>query len=94
MPPFAGRDLGYTAAAMQEEHIRSIIRDKLVYGALPSVKCQITWFGPGSGEACVACTTAITPADVECECEHPDGGVLRFHRRCFAVWDEIRQVLA
>jgi hypothetical protein len=79
---------------MQEEHIRSIIRDKLVYGALPSVKCQITWFGPGSGEACVACTTAITPADVECECEHPDGGVLRFHRRCFAVWDEIRQVLA
>ena len=94
MSAFPGRDLGYTAAAMQEDEIRSIIRDKLVDGALPSAKCQITWFGPGSGQTCVACATTISRADVECECEHPDGGVLRFHRQCFAVWDDMRQVLA
>ena len=71
-----------------------MIRGKLVDGRLPQAKCQITWFGPGSRQTCAACQRAITPSEVECECEHPDGGVLRFHRECFAWWDEIRQVFA
>lgn len=82
----------YTAAAMQDEELRSIIRTKVTVGELPREKCQITWFGPGSREACVACARMIAPRDVECECEHPDGSVMRFHRQCFAIWDEIRQV--
>ena len=79
---------------MQEDEIRSIIRSKLVDGELPHVKCQVTWFGPGTGQTCVACATIIASAHVECECEHPDGGVLRFHRQCFALWDEMREVFA
>jgi hypothetical protein len=79
---------------MQEEVIRSMIREKLLDGDLPHAKCQITWFGPGSRQMCVACDGVIEPSQIECECEHPDGGVLRFHRECFALWDEIRQALA
>jgi len=79
---------------MQEDEICSIIRSKLVDGELPHEKCQMTWFGPGTGQTCVACTAPIAPSDVECECEHPDRGVLRFHRQCFAMWDEMREVRA
>ena len=79
---------------MQDDEIRSMIRTKLMHGALPYTKCQITWFGPGSGQLCIACDTPIARTEVECECEHPDGGVLRFHRSCFAVWDELREVFA
>ena len=42
---------------MQDDEIRSIIRTKLMHGALPYTKCQITWFGPGSGQICIACDT-------------------------------------
>ena len=79
---------------MHEEEIRAMIRGKLVDDRLPQAKCQITWFGPGSRQTCAACERGITPSQVECECEDPDGGVLRFHRECFAWWDEIRQVFA
>ena len=79
---------------MQEEKIRAMIRQKLMGHRLPLVKCQITWFGPGSRQTCAACETEIAPDQIECECEHPDGAVLRFHRECFAWWDEIRQVFA
>jgi hypothetical protein len=79
---------------MSDEPLRTLIREKVVSGALPRVKCQITWFGPGSSQPCVACEAPIAREDVECECEHPDATVIRFHRLCFALWDEVREALA
>jgi hypothetical protein len=76
------------------DRIRAVVREKLDSGDLPPEKCLITWFGPGSGQLCVVCERAIPPAEIECECEHPRGGVMRFHQACFAVWDEARQDMA
>ena len=70
---------------MNLDRIRAVVREKLDSGDLPPEKCFITWFGPGSGQLC---------ADIECECEHPRGGLMRFHQACFAAWDEARQDMA
>ena len=72
------------------EELRTTIREKLAVGLLPREKCSVTWFGPGTGQRCVACERAITRQDIECECEQVDG-LLRFHQPCFTVWDEERQ---
>lgn len=59
------------------------IRLRLVAGELPREKCQIAWFGPGTHQPCAACGRTIDANDVECGCDHPDGGV--------TIWDAERQ---
>ena len=76
---------------MDQDELRMTIREKLERGALPREKCQVTWFGPGAGDACVACGREISRHGIECECEQAVGGVLRFHQSCFAVWDDERR---
>ncbi len=78
---------------MNLDGVRIAAREKLERGDLPREKCLITWFGPGSGQSCVVCATIIEQADVECECEHPRGNVIRFHQTCFTAWDGERQAL-
>jgi hypothetical protein len=34
----------------------------------------------------VACDQAVTPDEVEVECDLPDGGTVRLHRRCYDLW--------
>jgi len=34
----------------------------------------------------MACDQAITPAEVEVECDLPDGSTVRLHSRCYDVW--------
>lgn len=79
---------------MTVDRLREVVREKLARGDLPQEKCFITWFGPGSGQRCVVCEGVILPAEIECECEHPRGGLIRFHHVCFATWDEARQDMA
>jgi hypothetical protein len=76
---------------MDLDELRLVTRERLQRGALPREKCQVTWFGPGSGELCNLCDRVITQSQIECECEHPSGDTLRLHQACFAVWDEERQ---
>ncbi len=76
---------------MELDELRSLTRDRLQRGELPREKCQVTWFGPGLGLPCELCRRPIRRTEIECECEHPGGGVLRFHQACFAVWDDERQ---
>jgi hypothetical protein len=76
------------------DRIRAVVREKLVRGELPPEKCLITWFGPGAGQPCVVCETVIGASEIECECEHPRGGLMRFHQACFGVWEEARQDMA
>jgi hypothetical protein len=73
------------------DELRTVVRDRIERGVLPREKCQVTWFGRGSGQRCAVCDLVIAPADIECECEHPRGEIIRFHQTCFAVWDELRE---
>ncbi|HEV8614069.1 MAG TPA: hypothetical protein VGU22_01115 [Methylomirabilota bacterium] len=56
------------------------IREKLPTGTLPREKCRITWFGPGTGQTCVACDRRIVAPEVECECEIADDESIFLHR--------------
>jgi hypothetical protein len=76
---------------MGPDELRMTIREKLAGGTLPREKCQVTWFGPGTGQRCVACERLIGRQEIECECEQSTSDVLRFHQACFATWDDERQ---
>jgi len=69
-----------------EDDLRSAIREKILVGDLPKVYCRMTWYGPGTGGVCVACDQRIAPADTEVECDLPNGGTIRLHRRCYDLW--------
>lgn len=73
------------------DQIRVKVRDKLERGALPREKCLVTWFGRGVGAPCGACDEPVTSEQIECECEHPRGHLIRMHQGCFVVWDAARQ---
>lgn len=79
---------------MGATEVRLKVREKLERGALPREKCQVTWFGRGSGLRCEACDEPVSPGQIECECEHPRGHLLRLHQACFVVWDTERQAPA
>jgi hypothetical protein len=73
------------------DELRSVVRDRIGRGVLPREKCQVTWFGRGSGHRCVVCDAVIAAGEIEVECEHARGDILRMHQTCFALWDELRQ---
>jgi hypothetical protein len=62
------------------------IRRKILDGALPKQNCRMTWYGPGTSGICVACEQPIAADDVEVECDLPNGGTIRLHRRCYDIW--------
>ena len=62
------------------------IRQKILDGTLPKQNCQVTWYGHGTGQICVACERPIAADDVEVECDLPGGGTIRLHRRCYEFW--------
>lgn len=70
------------------DDLSDLIRRKILAGDLPKEHCRMTWYGPGHGHVCVACSLPITGDDVEVECDLPRGGTLRFHRRCYEIWSE------
>jgi hypothetical protein len=69
-----------------QEDLQEVIRHKILAGDLPKEHCRMTWYGPGKGAICVACSRPITGEDVEVECDLARGGTLRFHRRCYEIW--------
>jgi len=70
----------------QPDEILDCIRRSILAGLLPKEGCLATWYGKGTGLRCAACEQAITPNEVEVECDLPDGGTVRLHRRCYDVW--------
>ena len=62
------------------------IRQKILDGTLPKQNCHMTWYGPGTGGICVACERPLVADDVEVECDLPNGGTIRLHRRCYDIW--------
>jgi hypothetical protein len=78
------------------ETLRAKAQERISQGKLPSTKPARTWGGLGSGLACDLCDMTILPTQPEFEVE-PDlaapAEVVRFHRRCHAIWDLVRQEL-
>ena len=66
------------------------IRAKIESGRLPTPSDPIgkSWAGKGSGRPCDGCDQPITNADVEHEIEVPTGETVRFHKWCFAAWQQ------
>jgi hypothetical protein len=75
---------------LETNALTAVIVEKLAAGALPRQKCRVTWFGPGTGNACAACNRPVSRDEIECECEEPAGRIIFMHRVCFEVWDRLR----
>ena len=70
----------------QPDDLLDRVRRSILAGLLPKDHCLATWYGKGTGRRCLACDQAITPAEVEVECDLPDGSTVRLHSRCYDLW--------
>jgi hypothetical protein len=76
-----------------EQELRTIARERIAKGQLPSAPPSHMWAGQGTGEICALCDKPILADEVEFEAEYGDeaSGVgaelpIRFHLVCEAVW--------
>ena len=70
------------------DDLSSAIRRNIFAGVLPKAHCRMTWYGAGTGGICVGCERPIAAAEVEVECDLPDGGTIRLHRTCYDLWSK------
>jgi hypothetical protein len=71
--------------------IRLRIRAKLVDGFLPRNNFPRVRGEAGSGEPCDACAEPISKTTVEIEGPLFKGAVVKFHVRCFTLWQTERE---
>jgi hypothetical protein len=76
--------------ARLDPSLRTMIRTKIRAGLLTRDPCPKGWYARGHGLPCAACGLAIGETEVECEGHFADGTTLRFHRPCFAIWNDER----
>ena len=72
-----------------EERLRTLARERIRSGQLPSVTPVRMWAGPGEQHPCAVCGTPVRPDLVEYEVEVVVDGITRqlfFHRICQSVW--------
>jgi hypothetical protein len=70
--------------------IVAVIREKIAAARLASSRPDKVFVGRASGKSCNGCDLPITDPVVEYEADLPEGRTLRFHQRCFEVWQEER----
>jgi hypothetical protein len=76
---------------MEVATIRLRIRAKLSEGLLPRANFPRVSGEAGSGEPCDACGEPIPAATVEIEGPLFKGAVVKFHVRCFTLWQTERE---
>ena len=80
-----------------ERALRDQAREKLRTAALPLVKPNRTWGGPGAGLKCALCELHVENDQIELEVQFVRQGrppdVLHFHLACFSVWELERELL-
>ena len=78
----------------KEVPIFDIVTAKLADGRLPyDDSIPRIWGGLGNGQTCAACEQTIRSSDFVMESVESSGGMdLKFHVRCFYVWDAVRRV--
>jgi hypothetical protein len=75
---------------LEDSAVRLLIRAKLADGRLPQGRSERVWGGYGTGETCAACEESISKDQLAMESPRLTGGVMAFHVKCFAVWDDER----
>lgn len=88
---------------MNDAEIRQKVRDRLRRGVLSSKPPDPAEFGdvegaepmeigPGTGDPCSACDLPIPRMDRFSRVFfYPSGEIIRFHERCYEIWDEERR---
>jgi hypothetical protein len=71
------------------EDLRSRIREDIVRGRLPNIDCAVAWYSPGRGQQCAACAQRILSTELGIDCDMPGDQVVRFHARCYALWQSV-----
>ena len=66
------------------------VRAKIADGYLPKEFLPRVFGGPGTGQRCDACEETPLPEDLESEANLAKGGLVRFHIRCFGIWQTER----
>ena len=80
------------ATSQELQRITEIIKTKLADGKLPHNSIPRVWGGPGNGELCDACETAIGRSALIMEgIASEGGGGIQFHVPCFYLWDSLRR---
>jgi hypothetical protein len=79
--------------------LRERAREAIDRGALPRVKPNRTYGGPGSAKACAVCGVVVQRSEMEIELEftRQEGApsdCYHLHPRCFAAWDSVARVSA
>jgi len=70
---------------------RQLIRLRLRDGRLPHDRAVELGFGPGSGQECDGCGTAITARQaMTLRLDTEDWSEIRLHDECFQIWDDER----
>ena len=79
---------------MDEEALRTLIRQKLADGRLPQNSIPRVWGGPSNGETCDACGEVIEKGQFVMEGVSTDltKRALQFHVGCLYAWDTERDV--
>jgi hypothetical protein len=71
---------------LSEAEIRALVRNGIEHGHLPIMRVAELDGGFGQGDGCSVCEQKILKSQVEYEIRGPRNRLLRFHIKCFAVW--------
>lgn len=72
-----------------DERVRQRIRQLLQAAKLPGAAPMKLWVGPATNVPCCGCGEAID-SGYEYELAFGPGASLKFHPRCYVIWDEER----
>lgn len=78
-----------TESQLQDEALRSHVRERIEDGRLPVMLPKAIFAGYGSGKPCLACDRPITHTQIEYEVDHDENGSLhrlRMHLGCYVIW--------
>jgi hypothetical protein len=74
---------------LNDETLRLLIQSKLHNGRLPHGGITRVWSGPSDGEWCDACDAILSTDQLLLEGTTDRRRSLRFHVRCFRIWDDV-----
>ena len=72
--------------AITERELRARVRQRIDAGALPVLRVAHVDGGYGRDHACAVCEERIAPEQIEYEVHAYRHPRLRFHIKCFSVW--------
>lgn len=81
-----GHNLSMPGPDIPEHALRALVRQRIKDRSLPVLKVTTLVGGYGHGQACSVCVEPIHSAQVEYEVPVHSHAALRFHIKCFSLW--------